>query len=153
MGPHVLLFLLIEYSQIVLGNRLWAALLDRGDRVGQGDLQRHFPTSIILWNSSVFPCWDTCSLLATEVFLHTSARLFCQVLSKSRYSFVYPLYSSSLSKNKLLFFCPAHRERKSLFWFCLCHFTVSSQWDKLPCLSFFLPFMPVLKVFEILFSY
>ena len=48
MGPHVLLFLLIEYSQIVLGNRLWAALLDGGDRVGQGNLQRHFPTSAAL---------------------------------------------------------------------------------------------------------
>lgn len=35
------------------------------------------------------------------------------MLSRSRYSLVYPLYSSSLSRNRLLFFCPAHRERES----------------------------------------
>lgn len=62
-----------------------------------------------------FPCWATCSLLATKVFLHISAWLFCQVPSKIRCSFVHSLYSYSLWRDKLLLFCPAHRERKSPF--------------------------------------
>lgn len=81
--------------------------------------------------------------------LHTSTRLFCQVLSKSSYSFVYSLYSSSLSRNKLLFSCPAHRERKSLFCSCLCHFPLACQWDKLPCLFSYLAFFPSCQSFSL----
>lgn len=60
-----------------------------------------------------FQCQATCSLLATQVFLQTSASLFCQVLSKSICSFVYSSSSYSHSKIKLLLFCSAFRERKS----------------------------------------
>lgn len=151
MGLHVLLFLLIEYSQIVLGNRLLAALLEQRGWTGWSpEALSNLRHPVKVQCLSMLRCMQP---VGYRGILHTSARLFCQVLSKSRYSFVYPLYSSSLSRNKLLFFHPAHRGRKSLFWFCLCHFTVSCQWEKLPCLSFFLPFMPVPKAFEILFSY
>lgn len=79
-------------------------------------------TSIIVFQPQPFceipkslPCWATCSLLATKVFLQVSAWLFCQVPSKVRCTFVHSLYSYSLSRDKLPLFCPAHRERKSSF--------------------------------------
>lgn len=152
MEPHVFLFLLIEYSQIVLGNRLWAALLEQRGWAGWSPEALSNPKhSVKVQCLSMLRCLQHVGyrgMLSHKSSYFVKCFLRADILLYTLFTALHSLGTNWFSSVLL-----TEKENPSFDSACAISQCLVNGTNCPASLSFFVPFMPVLRVFEILFSY